>query len=126
MNRRNFLKNTIATSIGMSLLPITGFSQIKPFDYASIPNPIVTVSFVNSSNKQSEKVHIANVYKVFSLRDFIDRSKDSIVFIYRYEEDTFGGISSRFVTAFKIHKEDIRDVSSIRINGNPVTFKTLK
>jgi hypothetical protein len=126
MNRRNFLKNTIATSIGISLLPVIGFSQTKSYDYISLPNPVVVVSFRDNTNKYVEKPYITHTYKVSSLEEFMEHNKDNVVFLYKYGQETFAGTTFRHVRAFTIPKGYIGDVSSIRINTNPVTFKTLK
>jgi len=126
MNRRNFLKNTIAASIGISLLPITGFSQTKSYDYISVPNPVVMVSFRDNTNKYVEKSFFTSTYRVFSLEDFMERNKDNVVFLYKYNEEIFVGTTFRYVRAFTIPKGYIGDISSLRINTNPVTWQTLK
>ena len=126
MNRRNFLKNTIATSIGISLLPIIGFSQTKSYDYISVPNPAVMVSFRDNTNKYVEKSFLVSTYKVSSLEEFMETNKDNVVFLYKYDQETFAGTTFKYVRAFTIPKGYVGDVSSIRINTNPVTWKTLK
>ena len=126
MNRRNFLKNAIATSIGISLLPIIGFSQTKSYSYIPVPNPAVMVSFRDNTNKYVEKSFLVSTYKVSSLEEFMETNKDNVVFLYKYNEETFAGTTFRHVRAFAIPKGYIGDISSIRINTNPVTWKTLK
>jgi hypothetical protein len=126
MNRRNFLKNTIATSIGISLLPIIGFSQTKSYDYISVPNPAVMVSFRDNTNKYVEKSFFVFTHKVSSLEEFMETNKDNVIFLYKYDQETFAGTTFKYVRAFTIPKGYVGDVSSIRINTNPVTWKTLK
>ena len=126
MNRRNFLKNTIATSIGISLLPIIGFSQTKSYDYISVPNPAVMVGFRDNTNKYIEKTFFVYTHRVSSLEEFMETNKDNVVFLYKYDQETFAGTTFKYVRAFAIPKGYIGNLPSIRINTNPVTFKTLK
>jgi hypothetical protein len=126
MNRRNFLKNAIATSIGISLLPIIGFSQTKSYSYIPVPNPAVMVSFRDNTNKYVEKSFLVSTYKVSSLEEFMETNKDNVVFLYKYDQETFAGTTFKYVRAFAIPKGYIGNLPSIRINTNPVTFKTLK
>jgi hypothetical protein len=126
MNRRNFLINTIVSSIGISLLPITGFSQTKSYDYISVPNPAVMVSFRDNTNKYVEKSFFVFTHKVSSLEEFMETNKDNVIFLYKYDQETFAGTTFKYVRAFTIPKGYVGDVSSIRINTNPVTWKTLK
>jgi hypothetical protein len=67
-----------------------------------------------------------STYKVSSLEEFMETNKDNVVFLYKYDQETFAGTTFKYVRAFTIPKGYVGDVSSIRINTNPVTWKTLK
>ena len=120
MNRRNFLKNTLATEIG--------FSQEKQYEYIQIETPSVIVEYRDSKTGKHNQIAgmVASHNTTLSLEEFIKKYEDSILFFYTIK-DNFKDkdITYKHIRVFFLPKENVA-ISTITVDRFPPIWKSIK